>query len=363
MIIRKAFFLPFLLLLLFIGCASGQKTGEDIINEIKEGNIHLTLNEKKGSFSLFYISNQQYAALFNSAEPPASYTSISVDGKVSKLGEKNFRARLVNYGGYPEFIYESSTVTVTQTFTPVKTVNSSVVNGIMVTYTVQNNAEIDYSVGLRISIDTELGERRGLVPFYLDGLEIINETLVEKDSLNKSWVSRNDNVSLMGSIANPMDNSQKTPDYIHFANWKRLYSSSWNLRYSQGRSFRTDSAVCYFYEPAVLGSGESFVYTIFLTAEDDAGLYHIIKPVIKEPEIIIEPPPITQIPLIEDTVFRFNIRDIEQSAIIQAQLTGENADVLILLKLQDILNQFINGEIDLGEKDLMDIESAINRRR
>jgi len=364
LIIRKSFFFLFLLTLLLFGCASGQKAGESIINEIKDGNIHLTLNEKKGSFSLFYLSNPNttiYTPLFNSVEQPASYTSISVDGKVSKLGEKNFRAKLVNKNGYPAFLFESSSVTVTQTFAPVMTVNSSVVNGIMVTYTVQNNTDKNYSVGLKISIDTELGERRGLIPFYLDNREIKSETIAEKDSGYMSWVSRNNSVSLMGSIGNPLDYSHKAPDYIHFANWRRLYSASWKLRYSQGRSLSSDSAVCYFYEPSVLRSGESFIYTIFLTTEDDVGLYHIIEPPEPAPTKT-ETIPVT-LPVVEDTVFRFNIRDIEQSAVIQAQLTGDNANTLILLKLQDILNQFINGEIDLNEQDLVDIESTINRYR
>lgn len=366
MIIRKAFFFPFILVLLLSGCASGRKTGEEIVNEIKEGNIHLTLNEKKGSFSLFYLSDPQtmrYVPLFNSVEPPASYTSISVDKKITKLGEKNFKARLVSIGGYPAFLFDSSAVTVTQTFIPVKTANSPVINGVMITYTVRNNTEKNYSIGLRISIDTELGEGRGKTPFYIDNNDVTGETLIEKDSLHMSWVSRNDTVSLMGSIINPLDDSQKKADYIHFANWRRLYTSSWQLRYSQGRSFGGDSAVCYFYEPSILESGGSFIYTIFLSAEDDARWYNIVQPYISEPvtAAVEQTAPVTQIPV--DNVFRFNIRDIEQSAVIQAQLTGENSDVLVLMKLQDILNQFINGEIDLSEQDIIDIENAVNRHR
>jgi len=56
-----------------------------------------------------------------------------------------------------------------------------------------------------------------------------------------------------------------------------------------------------------------------------------------------------------------NISVIETQAQNEATAKNENADTLILIKLQEILNLFINGQIFLSEQDLTEIEEAIDR--
>jgi hypothetical protein len=301
----------------------------------------------------------RYEPLFNSRVPGATYSSISVDGRVFRLGERHFRPRYERFNENPGFIFESGNITVRQIFTPIKTSSSQVINGIMITFIIENTGTQDSLVGLRMLIDTELGEGRDRVPFITSSQIISNETLIEGDSGIKFWISRGQRVSLMGSIINPLDVNAKVPDFVHFANWKRLHDSPWRLRYSQRRSFNNDSAVCYIYEPAILESGSSFTYTIFLTTEDIAFYNGQLQ------ERQQERPPETTTVIAPQTGERptINITAIEQEARIEAAQNNQNADTITLVRLFELLNQFIEGDIELNEQDLIEIEKAIERRR
>jgi hypothetical protein len=307
--------------------------------EIAEGNIRLVLNQRTGRFSLYYLSDaQRYVPLFNNQDR-YTYASISVNGNVHRLGDRQFRHRFDTIDANPAFIFESSSLTVTQVFSPVATVSSDKVNGIMITFTVQNTSDQDHTVGLRFLLDTDLGDGRRGIPFETYNRIIASEAIVTTE--DKYWISRGQNIALMGSIINPADSAARVPDFVHIANWKRLNDVSWELRLSEGRTFSRDSAVCYYFEPNVLESGGFVSYTIFLTTEDIEWYTEIH----------------------ETDVFVFDIEEIEKLANIEAEQSDISANLIILVMLQELLNQFIDGKIDLEAQDLLEIESAINRHR
>jgi len=299
------------------------------------GNIRLTVNEKKGSISLYYMTyanSKRYEPLFYSKEPKSSYISVNLDGKVHRLDQSGFfRSRTENIDGNPVIVYESPDVTVHEIFTPVRTVNSDEINGVNITILVQNNGKKSIPTGLRFLIDTHLGEGRNSIPISTNNQSITNETLIYGESGETYWISKDSNLSLMGSIVNPFDKSAKIPDFIHIANWRRLNNASWKLRFSQGRSFTIipysirDSAVCYYYEPSILEAGKSFTYSIALTTEDTA---------------LYDP--------------NYNT----------GMAKGYNDDTLQLLyKLKKTLEQFIAGDIILYENDLDEIEDSIDSHK
>ena len=354
-----------IILIILSSCASSQ-ISDDIVKEIKEGNIHLVLNEKTANFSLFYLTDQRYVPLFNNKDVTASYTTISINGQNKKLSGGTFKKNIQMIDGYPAYKFESVNLTVFQMFTPVATQVSSKTNGIMITYIISNISEKDQIVGLRMLLDTDLGEGRTNVPFYLNSEEVTKETLIERYSEEKFWISRNDNVSLMGSIINPVEKTARTPDYVHFASWRRFHSASWNLKYSEGRTFNNDSAVCYFYEPALLNSGDSFVYTIFLTTQDTQWYYT------EHPDSSFLDIYHTSVEHLIETVTDKHSEGhqdhsgftpaIEETLSLSPQ-AGGNTDIDVLQMLQSLLIQFITGEIDLSEQDLLEIENAMNRYR
>ena len=324
-----------------------------------DGFVRLILNEKLGSFSLSYVPNAYtsvYEPLFISRNPGSSYMTLSVNGKLHRLGRsRDFKTRIERYKGDPSLVFESPNLTVTQVFSPVKTDNSQKANGIMITITITNTSAQDSLVGLRFLLDTELGEQKGMLPFITENQAITTEMVVEGSSGEKFWMSKGEEVSLMGSIVNPVDSRAVVPDYIHFANWKRLNDVPWKLNYAEGRSFSfppyaiNDSAVCYFYEPVDIAADSSLIYTIYLTTEDIAWY----SPPKQE---------VTNVYIISESSLRnININTIEQEAFREAMLNNEHPSVITLKRMQEILNLFVVGNISLTEQDIAEIERIIHK--
>jgi len=355
------------------GCKSIQTPDDTVFPN--DGLIRLEINEKTGGFSIYGLIESQrnrYEPLFNAGEQSASYASININGKVQRLGSGSFKPSLEWQDGKPVLQFGSSDITVTQTFTPVRTAGSISDNGVMITYNIYNNGSQSVLAGLRVLLDTTLGEQSGMVHFITENQTVANETKIEGNA-GRYWISRGRNVSLMGSIANPLSEeiNAAAPDYVHFANWKRLNDSSWALDYSGGRTFNSDSAVCYFFLPVLLESGASITFVIFLTTEDsnwdisvsdrqtagyEENAYLILN---EEPSRAA----VTASPAQESAALNIDIAAIEKEALAAAVLNNENAEIQTLKMLQDILVRFINGEINLGEQDLLEIERAIERLR
>jgi len=380
----------FLLLILFeLGscAASSGKKDENSTNNNDgkipdDGFIRLVLNDKKGCFSLYYLSDpkkMRYEPLFNVKEPAASFLSVYIDDKVYRLGSSmQFKTKIERIKGDTALVFESSFLKVTQIFTPVKTTGSQAANGVMITINVQNIATQRSFVGVRMLLDTELGEGRNRVPFLTNTQVVTSELLIEGNSNERFWISRGKKISLMGSIVNPVDDSGKGPDIVHFANWKRLKDAPWRLNYLQGRSFSEtpnsagDSAVCYYFGPEMLDYNNILSYTIFLTTEDIAW-FNLSEPQVNMTALIIKETapsaqpnkqePLNQAVIPQAEGLTINIPAIEAQARIEAAATNENEKTVFLLKLQEILNQFIDGQNSLNEWDLMEIEKAIEKSR
>ena len=384
-------FALFLIIFTFGGCLTlvqedenGQKKQRNSSNVPDDGYIRLVLNERTGSFSLYYLSDPKtvrYVPLFNADEPLASFLSINIDGKVYRLGNtKQFRTRIERLNGDPALVFESPFVRVTQLFTPVKTSGSNALNGVMVTIKVQNISSVKSAVGVRMLLDTTLGEGRRRVPFITNTQVITSETLLDGNSKELFWISRGRKVSLMGSIVSPAGGSGKDPEIVHIANWKRLNDAQWKLNISQGRSFNNlphsvgDSAVCYFFGPEILDRDKTLTYSVYLTTEDLAWYKITSLPSItdskasgasKPDDSTLQPSGQAATVVSPESIYTadstINISVIETQAQNEATAKNENADTLILIKLQEILNLFINGQIFLSEQDLTEIEEAIDR--
>ena len=362
-----------LIIIILIFISAGCKTTDDNNDHFEEidydasflpapqidGFVRLILNERLGSFSLSYVPNafvSVYEPLFISRNPESSYMTISVNGILHRLGKsRSFKNRVERFEGNPALVFESASLTVTQVFSPVKTKNSRNANGIKVTITIANTSKADALVGLRFLLDTELGEQKGKQPFITEKQAITAEMIVEGTSGERFWMSRGELVSLMGSIVNPVDRGAAVPDFIHFANWKRLNDVPWKLKFAEGRSFNyfpysiNDSAVCYFYEPAVISAGSSSSYTIFLTTEDIAWY---CPPSSETTNVYI---------ISEASLRNVDIPAIEQDALQEALRSNEHPSVITLRRMKEVLNLFVIGDIVLSERDIAEIERIIRK--
>jgi hypothetical protein len=341
-----------------------------------DGYIRLILNEKTGCFTLFYLADPKkmhYEPLFNSNDTSASFLSVSVDGEIYQLGSsKKFKTRIERNKKDMAFIFESSFLRVTQVFSPVKTSSSKMANGVKVTMSIQNIGTERSFVGLRMLIDTDLDEKSKNTPILTNTQLVTSELLIEGNSVDRFWISRGDKISLMGSIINPVEGVGKGPDLVHIANWKRLRDTPWRLNYSKGRAFNNmaysanDSAVCYYFGPEMLDRNKILTYTVFLTTEDIAW-YKLTEPPVNMTASLIPDKTESQVvqpkkePLPDGLTIDFPA--IEAQAILEAAATNKDEKVIIFLKLQEILNQFVEGQIKINERDLMEIEKFIEKYR
>jgi hypothetical protein len=239
--------------------------------EYIDGRIRLVLHEGNGRFSLYYMTSpSSYEAFFVDQDPRTSCLSVMVNDRSYKLGETSvFRTRIGGTRQNPAIIFESSFLSVTQEFSFIKTPGSQASNGVRITLRLENRASQQASVGIRLLLDTNLGED-SQSHFIIDSRPINSETYIESGGSGQRWISQNNHISLMGSIA-------AGESALHFANWKRLNDVSWKLTYSGGRNFNYppysvgDSAVCYYFNPLPLARGETRDYFLYLSSEDEQG--------------------------------------------------------------------------------------------
>ncbi|MDR2184274.1 MAG: hypothetical protein LBO80_01200 [Treponema sp.] len=246
--------------------------------EYAEGRIKLVLHENTGRFSLYYMTDivkEQYEPLFVDRDPRTSFITIMAGDRTYRLGEASvFKFRLGGSSSRPAFIFESPFLSVTQEFSFIRTVDSSLTNGVRMYLTVENKGEQQNMVGLRFLLDTSLGEGGHAPHFMTNTRSFTSEAAIDGGSSDRWWITRNGKFGFMGNI---FVGGITNPDLIHFANWKRLNDIPWKTPYVSGRNFNflpysiNDSAVCYYFDPVPLGRGERRTLSLLLAAEDPNG--------------------------------------------------------------------------------------------
>ena len=240
--------------------------------EYSSGSIRLVMDERTGRFSLYLLgegNQEKPQALFSAQDPRTSFLSVMIDDRSYKLGDTTtFRVRPGEDRQNPSFVFESSTMLVTQEFSFLSGTGSAGVNGIRISVTMENRSDRQVMAGARFLIDTSLGEGILGFPISTDLRTIGSEILLSGNDGDRYWIDRSRRFSLAGSIKT---GSPEDPDYVHFANWNKLNDVTWKAVYQAGRNFNNppysmgDTAVCYYFDPRPLGRGEkrSFGFTLF----------------------------------------------------------------------------------------------------
>jgi hypothetical protein len=260
-------YIPLLILLMIGGTPASLNAAE-----YTEGRIKLVLHEDSGRFSLYAFSDRErYEPLFVDQDPRTSFLTLLVDERAYKMGDaSSFRVR-IGEGGRPSLIFESSFLLVTQEFDFIKTAGSSEINGVKITIGIENRSSQQAEIGARLVLDTSLGESVSGPHFVTDSRGIAAETMVDKRNSDHWWISRNDRLSLMGSI------KDENSDSLLFANWKRISEVPWKMGYLAGRNFSLppysvdDSAVCYYFDPLPLARGAIRTCSFMLALGDEGG--------------------------------------------------------------------------------------------
>jgi hypothetical protein len=233
--------------------------------ELREGLVRLELDEQAGAFSLYYLADiaaNRYVPLFFAQDPETSGTAVLDGNRFHRLGKSggfSLETRRTREGG--RFIWTSGTIEVIQDFSFVASQGARLANGVQIATTVTNRSEEARNIGLRMLIDTTLGESQP-AHFLVNGEE---EVTREKEiSSARYWVSPSANTPGLGLRYSLSGDGVSRPDRVVFANWKRLVESSWEYAARESRTFSllpysiNDSAVAMYYGPRRVAPGERF---------------------------------------------------------------------------------------------------------
>ncbi len=225
----------------------------------------LEISESIGRFSLYARNGDEKTALFLADDPTTSYLSVLLNGRVYRLGDSfEFRqtAGVDESGGWIE--WSSSRLLVRAEIDIATTAYATL------DVALTNVSEISLETGLRLVLDTYLGE--GAEHFRTPDGPVDRETDLSPvpDYLLSG---RSDGVELYLLFRAA---GATTPDRIVLANWKRINDAGWNYTVNTKRNFSlipysiNDSAVSLYYNPETLGRGATrtvrFVFSSSLPA-------------------------------------------------------------------------------------------------
>lgn len=135
---------------------------------------------------------------------------------------------------------------------------------ISIRYTYQNNTTSSKQVGVRIMLDTMLGDNDG-APFRVNGRDVTYECEFSGDSVPQYWQSF-DNLTEPSVTSTGFfyyDTAEK-PDKVQFAYWGSIVGSTWDYAVSSDTSITGDSAVAAYFNPrTVAARGSNSIVTYY----------------------------------------------------------------------------------------------------
>ena len=183
--------------------------------------------------------------LYGHPNPGTSYTTVNIDGLNHIFSSDNQSATdpLLLSSTSSQIL---SNVNVRQQLRIVRNFSTGREDTVEIKYSVENNDTIPHNVGLRVMMDTMLGNNDA-APFRIPG---IGEVTTEREFLGASipqyWQA-------FDNLVNPTVTAQVTlftlssnkPDKVQFTNWGNVYNTNWNY-IVRPYSSNGDSAVEYY---------------------------------------------------------------------------------------------------------------------
>jgi hypothetical protein len=205
-------------------------------------------------------------------QPPASYTLIYLDDDLFIFGgEKGtFSKRPVVVGNYIETVWVNDLIRVTQVVQFVQREGTGFEDGIILRYEIENRMASNVEVGIRILLDTYLGEKTPFHFLFADGTQLEYETEFDDLYIPPAWESREEN-SEGPCLRGVLDGRLVTlPRKVVFANYRSLLEQPVLYRVMKNRRFhnlpysRNDSAVALYFGPEILEPGDTAEFSTIL---------------------------------------------------------------------------------------------------
>jgi len=263
---------------------------EDDHGNLRLGNeyIVIVVNQEENARSRFAVettggdpgteTDEEEPLIYGRPIPWTSYTTVQIDGENYVFGgETDRRAGAgANYGEeiqVPEVEddsivskYQIAEFEVTQKLELIQSTTTGLYDTARIEYSLTNTGDEPADLGLRIMLDTMLGENDGS-PFRLEDEAITVDTRYDREELPdfyQSFDSLSDpHVTSQGSFISP---EVDTPDRAKMSNWGSLADGVWDFNFNPGEEFiregeyEIDSAIALYWDPQEVQPGETVTY-------------------------------------------------------------------------------------------------------
>lgn len=278
------------------GAITAQAAAAAVGNVVLENDyVSITVNARENNMGRFYIGttggdpertdDNRQPLMYGVPDPGpwTSYTTIRVDGKdyvfggktTDRAGRSGLFGKVVTpptRRGNQEIVtvFQEGPVEVTQSLSFVRSTTTGLLDTVRIAYTVKNTDTAAHDVGLRMLLDTMLGNNDG-APFRVGEREVTADVRYTAANMPEFWQAFDSlqapKVTAQGTLKGE---GVTTPDVVYFTNWGVLADGVWDFDFRPGRDFtRTgefdlDSALALFWNPAGLAPGQSRTYVTHL---------------------------------------------------------------------------------------------------
>ncbi len=248
--------------------------------DVEEGAVRLTLDEDSARFLLDVQPSEgggDWIPLIFPEDPRTSGLDIREGNKVFRIGDGGeFRqvAEVTEEGVL--FVWTSATLRVSERFRFIRSVGRDVADGVQIDIAITNLGEQAVPVGMRLLLDTYLGER-GNAHFTTPLRQQITREAEILPSAAESYI-RSAPADGGGGLQVMLSGSGiTTPEQVAVANWKRLSDSDWAYDVNEDRNFNrlpysiNDSALLLTYGEQVLRQNERYEVSVQMGGLADKG--------------------------------------------------------------------------------------------
>ncbi len=269
--------------LVFPGVLDVQNTFIKI--SVDDASARFSLETKQGDPNEPDDDNKPLLNQISLPSPPSSLTTIYIEDEPYIFGSSQgyYISRPEVKGDKIVTEWSVKGIVIKQEVSLVDNPSTGRQDAMRVLYKIKNENRRKTSVGLRLLLDTVIGDFKS-TPFSVPGIgEIANETQFYRKNLPQYWYSFDDN-------SNPVTRTQgilkgsgiTTPDKVVFANWSRLFDNLWDISVDATKDMRKsgtarfDGSVAQYYGPLDLEQNEMILITAyygiygvsFFTSED-----------------------------------------------------------------------------------------------
>ena len=201
--------------------------------------------------------------LYGHPSPWSSYTTVKVDGGLY-IYNPTTQYPMPNASDLSNTSeYTVKNMSVKQIVSIVANTSTQRSDIVQIKYIVKNTDTKSHDLGLRIMMDTMLGNNDA-APFRIPGIGAVTTELELKgDNIPQYWQAfdslTNPSVISQGTLTYDGD---KKPDKVQFTNWGRAYYNAWLDSVNTGSS-NGDSAVSVYWNPNVIVPGETREYVTY----------------------------------------------------------------------------------------------------